>query len=121
MVYMLLFFVLRFGIVRFLFCQGYFSANIAILKKMGKQVTWIITRRVPFYWHCLTLIPAWRVNYIHYEIWAEITYPLPYIKSETAEIWEIYPILYWKRDFLSILGLTLNHINKTDPWSWRIY
>ena len=69
----------------------------------------------------LTLIPAWIVNYIHYEIWVEINYPLPDIKGETVEASEIYPILYWKRDFLSKSCLKLNHVYKTDPWSWRIY
>ena len=28
-----------------------------------------------FYKHGLTLIPAWIVNYIHYKVWDEITYP----------------------------------------------
>ena len=69
----------------------------------------------------LTLIPAWIVNYNHYEIWVEINYPLPDIKGETVEASEIYLILYRKRDFLSKSCLKLNHVNKTDPWSWRIY
>ena len=30
----------------------------------------------PFYWHGLTIIPAWISNYIYYEVWDEITYPL---------------------------------------------
>ena len=29
----------------------------------------------PFYWHGLTLIPAWISNYIHYKVWDEIIYP----------------------------------------------
>ena len=28
-----------------------------------------------FYYHGLTLIPAWISNYIHYNVWDEITYP----------------------------------------------
>ena len=29
----------------------------------------------PFYWHGLTLIPAWISIYLHYKVWDEITYP----------------------------------------------
>ena len=29
----------------------------------------------PFYQHGLTLIPAWISNYIHYNVWDEVTYP----------------------------------------------
>ena len=33
------------------------------------------TTNGPFNWHGLTLISAWISNYIHYEVWYEITYP----------------------------------------------
>ena len=29
----------------------------------------------PFYWHGLTLIPAWISDYTHYNQWDEINYP----------------------------------------------
>ena len=29
----------------------------------------------PFYWHGLTVIPAWISNYTHYNVWDEIIYP----------------------------------------------
>ena len=40
-----------------------------------------------FYWHGLTLIPAWISNYIRYEVWCEITYPCPNFDGTTVEIW----------------------------------
>ena len=42
----------------------------------------------PFYWHSLTLIPAWISNYIHYKVWDEITYPFPNFNGVTVEVWE---------------------------------
>ena len=41
-----------------------------------------------FYWHGLTLIPAWISSYIHYEVWDEITYSFPNFNGEAAEDWE---------------------------------
>ena len=29
----------------------------------------------PFYWHGLTLIPAWKTNDMYFKMWDEITYP----------------------------------------------
>ena len=42
----------------------------------------------PFYWHGLTLIPAWINNYTHYKVWDEITYPFPNFNGGTVEVWE---------------------------------
>ena len=39
----------------------------------------------PFYWHGLTLIPAWMSNYIHYKMWDEITYPFLNFNGCTVE------------------------------------
>ena len=33
-------------------------------------------------------MPAWKSNYIHYEMWVEMIYPLPNFKGATLEIWE---------------------------------
>ena len=57
-----------------------------------------------FYEHCLTLFPAWISNYTHYDVWDEITYP--FLNFNSA------PTLYWACDYLSVLGLKLNHVNK---------
>ena len=40
----------------------------------------------PFYWHDLTLIPAWISNYIHYKVWDEITYPFLNFNGATVEV-----------------------------------
>ena len=50
--------------------------------------------RGPFYLHGLALIPAWVNNYIHYNVWDEITYPFPNFKGCIIEVWE------WIRNFI---------------------
>ena len=42
--------------------------------------------KAPFYLHGLTLIPAWISNYIYYEKWDEITYPLLNFNGATVEV-----------------------------------
>ena len=42
----------------------------------------------PFYLRELTLIPAWMINYIHYKVWDEITYPFPNFNDATVEVRE---------------------------------
>ena len=39
-----------------------------------------------FYKHGLTLFPAWISNWIHYNIWGEITYPFLNLNGATVEI-----------------------------------
>ena len=38
--------------------------------------------------HGLNLIPARIINYFHYNVWDEITYPLLNFNSATIEDWE---------------------------------
>ena len=40
----------------------------------------------PFYYHGLTLIPAWISNYSHYKVWYEITYPFLNFNGATVEV-----------------------------------
>ena len=42
--------------------------------------------RGPFYWHGLTLIPAWISNCIHYKMLDEINYPLLNFNGATVEV-----------------------------------
>ena len=71
-----------------------------------------LVSRGPFYFHPgLTLIPAWINNYIHYKVRDEITYPFLNFNGCTVE-------LYWKCDFLSILGLKTIHVSKGAPGEW---
>ena len=46
----------------------------------------IQTTSAPFYWHGLTLIPAWISNHIHYEMYDEITYPFLNFNGATVEV-----------------------------------
>ena len=41
--------------------------------------------RAPFYLNGLTLIPAWVSNYIHYNVWDEITYTFLNFNGATIE------------------------------------
>ena len=68
--------------------------------------------RGPFYWHGLTLISAWKINYIHYKMCYENTYPFPNFNGSTVEVWEW--ILYWTCDYFSMLVLKLNHVSKRE-------
>ena len=70
----------------------------------------------PFYLHGLTLISAWISNYIHYKLWDEITYPLLNFNGTSLGMnkW-FHPTFYWACDYLSMLGLKLNHISKRGP------
>ena len=40
----------------------------------------------PFYWYGLTLIPEWKSNYIHHNVWDEITYPFLNFNGATIEV-----------------------------------
>ena len=41
-----------------------------------------------FYYHGLTLIPAWISNHMSSKVWDEITYPFPNFNGCTVEVWE---------------------------------
>ena len=41
-----------------------------------------------FYGYELTWIPTGMRNYLHYEMWGEITYPDPNFTGCTVEVWE---------------------------------
>ena len=47
---------------------------------------------VPFYYHGLTLIPAWIIDYIHYKGWDGFTYPFLIFNGVTVEVFT-YPFL----------------------------
>ena len=57
-----------------------------------RVLLWLITGAWDtFYWHDITLIPAWISNYIHYKIWDEFIYPFPNFNCATVctvEVWE---------------------------------
>ena len=57
-----------------------------------------------------TVIPGWISNYIHYNVWDEITYLFPNFSSATIEIWE------WIRNF--ILHFT-GHVISRPCWGYN--
>ena len=47
-----------------------------------------VTTRGPFFWHGLTLIPAWIRNHKPSKVWDEITNPFPNFNGCIIEVWE---------------------------------
>ena len=56
------------------------------------------------------------INYIHYNVWDEITYSFPNFNGATVEVWEwmsnVIPHFIWVCDFISMLGFKLIHVDK---------
>ena len=85
------------------------------------ELLWfILTTMGPFYYHGLTVIPAWISNHIHYKMrW--ITYPCTNFIGCTNEVWEwisnIFPhfMTYSQCNYLSTLGLKLRMSVKGVP------
>ena len=48
----------------------------------------VLTTEIPQLPTWLTLIAAWISNYIHYNVWDEITYPYSNFNGSTVEVWE---------------------------------
>ena len=46
----------------------------------------------PFYWHGLTLIPAWINNHMPCKMWDEITYP--FINFNVATVETVQPLKF---------------------------
>ena len=69
--------------------------------------------------------PEWISNYIHYNVWDEITYPFLNFNGQTIDVRNgqvISSTLYQACDYLSMLGLKLNHVvkeasDRNEHWS----
>ena len=72
----------------------------------------------PLLLHGLTLVPAWISNCFHYKVWDEITYP--FLNFNVTMDKKFHPTLYRACDYLSMLGLKLNHVSKRGPW-WEYF
>ena len=72
-----------------------------------------------FHRHILTLISACISNYVHYNVWDEITYPFPNFNGGTVEVWEW--ISYFVPHFL--LGMIIRKLNMliTGIYIWFIH
>ena len=51
-------------------------------------------------------------NYIHYKAWDETPYPVPNLNGEDGMDKKLHPTFYWANDYISMLGLNLNHVSK---------
>ena len=80
---------------------------------------WLLRQQRPSDRHLLdndpafSLNPAWISNYIHYKVWGEITYPCLNFNGATVVT------LNWACDYLSMLGLKLNHVSKRGYWCFE--
>ena len=75
----------------------------------------------PFYWHGLTLIPAWISNHMPIKVWDEVTYPFPICPQLHVEVWEWVSdfIPYFIKDVIAYTcwDLKLIHVSKRAPSS----
>ena len=97
---------------------GYWFLEVTLTKN-NTSWTYIANPCSPFYKHGLTLILAWINNYILYNMLDEITYPFPNFNGCAIEVWELinnFVPHFWVYDFLSMLGIQLNHVSKRSPW-----
>ena len=80
-----------------------------------------------FYLHGLTLIPAWISNYMPSNVWGEIAYPFLNVNGCTRMDKWFQPTLHNGCNYLSMLGLKLNHVSKRHPlppfptWHFQIH
>ena len=62
-------------------CKGFVPKRQQTNARNNNRHSW-----GPFYYHGLTLIPAWISNYIHCKVWDEITYPFLNFNGCTVEV-----------------------------------
>ena len=56
---------------------------------------------------CINLIPVWISNYIHYQVWGVILYPLPNFNNCTTIAWEL------KSNFIPLF---IGHVTTYPCW-----
>ena len=100
-------FVTRMGL--FFYCDIHPTVNTGSICWKG---IW-----VPFYYHGLTLTPAWINNYPHYKAWDEITYPSPNVNGATLEF---HLTLYSVCDHISMLGFK-NQMCVSMDWPLSVW
>ena len=66
----------------------------------------------PFYQQGLTLIPGWRSNYIHNDVWNAITYPLPNSNGAAVDVWGLIS---------NFIPHFIGHVNAYSSWDQREY
>ena len=80
------------------FESKWWHANIHEQKISHMSSFYVVNRwyRGPLYLHGLTLFPAWIRNYIHYNVWDEIIFPIPNVSHFTRLV-ITYPSKIWKK------------------------
>ena len=93
---------------------GYVTSGVCAKFKMELNCrqtieTFDMDKREPlrFEIDCLTFILVWISNYILYEMWDEITYPLQNFNAATVEVWE------WLSNFIPHL---IGHVITYACW-----
>ena len=76
----------------------------------------------PFYWHGLTLTPAWISSHRFNKVWDEIAFPFRDFNGCSLGMakW-FHPTHYNGCNYLSMLRLKLIHVCKRGHWLARIY
>ena len=85
--------------------------GIYYLIKCNLICTWLSCD--PFYWHGLTLIPAWIGNCMHYTIWDDITYPFHNFNGAVSCMYTCFELETMKRCSVITIGdkIHLIHIS----------
>ena len=78
------------------------------------KVAYLLYKQGPLLLTRLNKVEHSRISkYINYNMLYKIIYPFPNFNGKTVEDWEW--TFYWVLDYLSILGLKLNHVSKRGP------
>ena len=108
--------------------QGGMLLPIIVTEPRGKEIIIIYTSSTenfdlfwqllcyywsPFYYHGLTLIPAWIRNYIHYNVWHWSTHPFWNFNGATYKFENAYVI---SSHALLLMWLLIHASNEAKPW-----
>ena len=64
--------------------------------------------------------PSKESNYINHKWWDKITYPFSNLHDAIVEIWD-WISNFCAYDYLCMLGLKLNNVNKRGPWGMAMF
>ena len=100
--------------------QDYFIATGAIIRLSQYCAVKRLLGLLSLTW--INFTPTWISINIQYKVWDEINYPFPNLSGCAVEVWKcknnLIATLYWECDYLSMLGLKLNHVSKRGPWRY---
>ena len=106
-----------------------------IIKKTQQNHGNFVEYSTAAFWE-LTLIPEWISNQMSSNVWDETTYPFPNLNDATVDFWEwicnfvphftmtVITHQCWVNNecnYLSMLGLKLNHDSEWDHWAMGVF